>query len=534
MIVVIAPRVCLPMKHRFMSSLRNLLSLAVPLVVCGCMEYLAANTAAAAPPNVLFIAVDDLNDWVGCLGGHPQAQTPNIDRLAKRGVLFTHAHCTAPLCNPSRAAVFSGRQPFETGVFANDETNIRTVRPDLVLIPEHFRRAGFRTFGTGKLLHQTSRGLFDEDFFPDLRWSPFDAKQMDYTADELPTKGTDQPRHVTQLHHQSIVLPLNRMPSDRAPGTRGGESFDWGPLTVDDADMGDGQIAAWAADRLRRSHEQPFFIGVGFYRPHIPLFAPQKYFDLYAGAKLKLPPVKDDDLDDLSPTARQRALEAETAGSHATVVKFDQWEAAVKAYLACVSFIDAQVGKLLDALDKGPSASNTVIVFWGDHGWHLGEKQHWGKWTGWQRATHVPLIVVPPRKGANDGYQIGATCGEPVSLIDIYPTLIDVCGLPTRDGLSGQSLAPLMRQPQQSTGRAVFSTFDRGNYSVMTARWHYIRYADGSEELYDLPADPNEWFNLGQAAEHVALRRELAEHLPALANADVPMQKKPGTKKSKK
>src|SRR5205823_10920595 len=146
--------------------------------------------AAGAPakPNVLFIAIDDLNDWVGCLGGHPQVKTPHIDRLAKRGILFTNAHCAAPLCNPSRAAVFSGKHPFETGVFANDETNIRTIRPDLVLIPQLLKNAGYRTFGTGKLLHQTSRGLFDEDFFPDLRWGPFDPKQVEYTADEQPSK----------------------------------------------------------------------------------------------------------------------------------------------------------------------------------------------------------------------------------------------------------------------------------------------------------------------------------------------------------
>src|SRR3954467_15196983 len=253
------------------------LTLLVALVVPGL-------ATAADRPNILLIAIDDLNDWVGCLKGHPQAKTPNIDRLARRGVLLAHAQCAAPLCNPSRAAVFSGRQPFETGVFANDESNIRTKRPDLVLIPQHFKNAGYRTFGTGKLLHQTSRGLFDEEFFPDLRWGPLDAKQVEYTEDELPSKGTTNPRHVTQFHGQPIVLPLNRMPSDRAPQSRSGESFDWGPFEADDSDMGDGQIAVWAAERLARSHDKPFFIGVGFYRPHIPLFAPQKYFDLFANA----------------------------------------------------------------------------------------------------------------------------------------------------------------------------------------------------------------------------------------------------------
>src|SRR5206468_630970 len=158
----------------------------------------------------------------------------NLDRLAKRGVLFTRAYCAAPLCNPSRAAVFSGKQPFETGVFANDESNIRKIRPDLVLIPQHFKAAGYRTFGTGKLLHQTATGLFDEDFFPDLRWSPFTAARVKYSDAELPSKGSTNPRHVTELKGKTIVLPLNRMPSDRAPDSRDGESFDWGPLDVND------------------------------------------------------------------------------------------------------------------------------------------------------------------------------------------------------------------------------------------------------------------------------------------------------------
>src|SRR5438046_444922 len=189
-------------------------------LLCGALLLLTAPLNAADPqakPNVLFIAIDDLNDWLGCLGGHPQAKTPHIDRLAKRGILFTHAHCAAPLCNPSRAAIFSGKHPYETGVFANDEKNIRQVRPDLVLIPEHFRRAGYRTFGTGKLLHQKSTGLFDEDFFPEQRWSPFLPRQVDYTPDEFPSKATANPQHRTEIKGKPVVLPLNRMPSDRAP-----------------------------------------------------------------------------------------------------------------------------------------------------------------------------------------------------------------------------------------------------------------------------------------------------------------------------
>ncbi len=473
---------------------------------CGAVQ------AETPRPNVLFIAVDDLNDWIGCLGGHPQVKTPNIDRLAKRGVVFSNAHCAAPLCNPSRAAVFSGRQPLDTGVFANDESNIRKIRPDLVLIPQHFKAAGYRTIGTGKLLHGSSKGLFDEEFYPEQRWSPFDPKQVSYTDAEMPSKGTADPRHVTRLKGKEIILPLNRMPSDRAPDSAAGESFDWGALDVDDAEMGDGQIAAWAVDKLRSKHEKPSFIAVGFYRPHIPLFAPKKYFDLYAGIDIKLPEVKADDLHDLSSTARERALAADTAGAHATVLQHGQWPAAVSAYLACVSFIDAQVGKLLDALDASPNAANTIVVLWGDHGWHLGEKQHWGKWSGWERATHVPLIIAPPQDMAE--FARGNACTEPVSLLDIYPTLNELTGLSTLVGLTGQSLVALLKHPSQSTERVVLTTFDKENYSATGSHWHYIRYADGSEELYDRINDPNEWENLAAHADYAAQKATLAKALP--------------------
>ncbi|MFZ5829409.1 MAG: sulfatase [Planctomycetota bacterium] len=503
---------------------------AIPLLAVLLAPLVAIHAAAAAEnsnPNVLFIAVDDLNDWVGFLGGHPQAKTPNIDRLARRGVSFTHAHCAAPLCNPSRAAVFSGKHPFETGVLGNDSGSIRKVRPDLVLIPQHFAQNGYRTFGTGKLLHQKGTGLFDEEFFPEQRWSPFDARQVDYTTEELPSKATDNPRHVTELKGNTVILPLNRMPSDRGVGSPGGESFDWGPLEVDDVEMGDGQIAIWSAERLQRAHAQPFFLAAGFYRPHIPLFAPKQYFDLYAGIDIQLPPVKDDDLEDLSATGRRWALEAVTAGAHQTVVRHGQWKAAVKGYLACVSFIDAQIGRMLDALDAGPSADNTAIVLWSDHGWHLGEKQHWGKWTGWQRSTRVPLLVVPPRNAPPESYAIGTTCNTPVSLLDLYPTLIELCGLPAREGLSGRSLVPAMKNPRQTTHRVVITTFDAGNYSATGERWHYIRYADGSEELYDTQSDPHEWTNLAGKTGHA----ETLAEMRALVPQEMPLS--PAAKKAK-
>jgi arylsulfatase A-like enzyme len=484
------------------------------------------HAAESARPNVLFIAIDDLNDWVGFLGGHPQVKTPNMDRLAARSLVLANAHCAAPLCNPSRAAVFSGRQPWETGVLGNDDGDIRKKQPQLTLLPKHFEQASYRTFGTGKLLHQKGAGLFQEEFYPEQRWSPFAPKAVDYTPEELLSKGTDNPRHVTTLKGREVVLPLNRLPSDRAPKSPGGESFDWGPLAVDDDDMGDGKIARWAAARLRAKHEQPFFLAVGFYRPHIPLFAPQKYFDLYNGLEIKLPQVMENDLDDLSPAGKKWALEAVTAGAHATVLRSGrrtadagsvghgnrQWRDAVTAYLACVSFVDAQIGLMLDALEQSPHANNTLVILWGDHGWHLGEKQHWGKWTGWQRATRVPLLIAPPK--LSSAFAIPARTAEPVSLLDLYPTLIELCGLPPREGLSGTSLVPLLRDPKQQTGRAIISTFDSGNHAIITSRWRYIRYADGSEELYDTHNDPHEWHNLADNPEHRSTIQQLSRRIP--------------------
>lgn len=470
--------------------------------------------AAVTKPNVLFIAVDDLNDWVGFLQGHPQTRTPNMDRLAARGVVFANANCASPLCAPSRAAVFSGREPFRSGVYGNSD-DVRRIAPGLVLLPDHLKRQGYRTLGTGKLLHQKRPDLFEEGFFPEQRWSPFDADKVNYTPEELTSKATADPRHVTELADgRKVTLPLNRMPSDRRPNDPAGESFDWGPVDVKDSDMGDGQIADWAAQALRKPSKEPFFLGVGFYRPHIPLFAPAAYFKPFPVESITLPPYRRDDLDDLPSAGRRIALDAVTAGAHASVVRHAQWPAAVAAYLACIHFVDAQIGKLLDALDAGPHADNTLIILFGDHGWHLGEKDHWGKLTGWERSVRVPLAIVPARRDRAK-FASGKTTNEPVTLVDLYPTITDYCGLTSpQSGLDGRSLVPLLRSPEAKTDRTVVSTVDTVHYSVRDVRWRYLRYQDGTEELYDLANDPNEWRNLARQPEHAAVVSRLAAALP--------------------
>lgn len=459
---------------------------------------------AADRPNVLFIAVDDLNDWIGCLKGHPQALTPNIDELAARGVLFTNAHCAAPACNPSRAAIFSGLMPDKTGVWSNSSGSLSKRYPQAHLLSTAFGEAGYRTFGTGKLLHSGGgKTSFDDYFSTEQRWSPLQRNDVKYTKKELPTKGTSNPRHVTKDRQgHEVILPLNRMPSDRRPNGNDGESFDWGPFDVPDTDFGDTKITNWAIGKVKAGFDKPFFLGVGYYRPHIPLWAPQRFFDRFEKTPAKLPEVMKDDLHDLSKIAKQWAIEPVTAGSHATVVKYNQWQAAVEAYLACTTYVDYEIGRMLKTLDDSMYADSTWIVLWTDHGWHLGEKQHWGKWTGWERSTKVPLIVVPPRKLANQFAKPGSRCAQPVGLIDLYPTLAEACQLKPKYKLDGQSLIPLLRNPNQQTGRTLVTMFDQGNVSLRTERWRFIRYKEGAEELYDLQNDPHEWTNLIESSKH--------------------------------
>lgn len=494
------------------------------------------NQPAASPetnsddrPNVLLIAVDDLNDWVGCLAGHPQAHTPNIDRLAERGILFTNAHCGSPACNPSRAIVFSGKMPWKTGVWNNGSKKLFQQHPNMPVIPSVFREANYATLGTGKLMHskgKANRIMFDQFFNPEQRWSPFTREQVRYSDDELASKSTDNPRHVIRIDgRKPIVLPRNRMPSDRNPRKLEGESFDWGPIDVPDSMMGDTQITDWAIERIENGFNgKPFFVGIGYYRPHIPLFAPARFFRRFDGLEVQLPPFAKNDLDDLSDVAKRWAIEPVTAGAHATVTKHQQWKEAVKAYLACTTYVDHEVGRLLDALDSGQFGDNTVIVLWSDHGWHLGEKQHWGKWTGWERSTRVPLIVVPPKTAAGKFSKGGSRCGRPVSLVDLFPTLTELCGVATPDGLDGQSLVPLILDPSRATNRKVITVFDAGNVTLRSDSWRYIRYANGSEELYDMKNDPNEWSNLAndpnQASVIESFRRSLPEESLAVSPHD--------------
>ncbi len=433
--------------------------------------------------NVLFIAIDDLNDWIGCLGGHPDVRTPNFDRLAGRGMLFTNAHCAAPLCNPSRAAIMTGVRPSTSGVYDNRQPfRQSSVTRDAVTLPQHFMAHGYRAGGGGKIYHGG---------FPDPpSWHEY-----------FPSQNRNKPPD---------PMPPNR-PLNGIPNTA---HFDWGPVKVKDGEMGDMQVADWAAGELARKQDKPFFLACGIFRPHLPWYVPEKYFDLYPLDAITLPNVKQDDLDDVPPMGRKFA---KPDGDHKKVIEHNQWRKAVQGYLASISFADAALGKVLDAFDASPHRDNTTIMLWSDHGWHLGEKLHWRKFALWEEATRNVFMIVSP--GLT---KPGTRCRRPVDMMDIYPTLIDICGLSPRNGLEGVSLVPWLKRPEAPKERPALTTYLRGNHSVRTERWRYIRYSDGTEELYDHDNDEMEWTNLAGRPEHKELKQNLARWLPKVNAPDSP------------
>ncbi len=458
-------------------------------------------------PNVLFIAVDDMADWAAYLNGHPDAITPNMDRLASQGIYFTNAHCVSPICGPSRAAILTGMRPETTGVYTNKGTYIDYV-PDAVSLPRYFRDNNYHVMGAGKINHALGMVVEDnwDEYGPDcgVVGSPF-------THEELLAEGMDPTRVISRLN---CTLPMNGGLSLIDRPTMTWNTFDWGPLDVDDLDMPDGEIAQWAVDQLAKDQEKPFFLAVGFYKPHQPFFVPRKYFDMYDVDKISLPLTLEGDLDDVPQPGIDFAHAAWSAGTHKTVVEHDQWHEGVLAYLATITFADAQVGKVLEALDKSQYADNTWIILWSDHGWSLGQKEHWGKHEPWQASVKVPFIIVPPKNHKGREFRRGSPCPAPVSLLDIYPTLIDICGLPPREVLQGQSLLPLVFSPDAEWNDAVVTSVGRGSHSVFTKQWRYIHYFDGSEELYNLKKDPEEWKNLAGDPEFSETKKKLSAHIP--------------------
>ncbi|MEM8671432.1 MAG: sulfatase-like hydrolase/transferase [Planctomycetota bacterium] len=443
--------------------------------------------AIADRPNVLFISMDDLNDWIGCMGGHPQAITPNLDRLANSGVLFTNAHCPAPACNPSRGAILSGLSPHVSGLYDNRQ-KMRERMPDAVLMPKYFSEHGYWSAGSGKILHY---------FIDAPSWDEY-----------FPPKETEDP------------FPRTYYPKNRPVNLpRGGPwqyvETDWAALDVTDQEFGgDWLVSKWVGEQLAKSHEKPFFLACGIYRPHEPWFVPKKYFEPFPLDEIQLPPgYLEDDLDDLPPAGKKRGPNR----YFPHIREQGQWKQGIQGYLASIYFADSMLGRVLDALENGPNRDNTIVVLWSDHGWHLGEKQHWQKFTGWRVCTRVPLMMRVPSgtEGLPTGTTAGTVCDAPVNLLSLFPTLTDLAGLPADETHSGPSLLPLLSDSSADWPHVSITYLGRpGNFGLSGKRFRYIAYDNGDEEFYDIANDRYEWKNLASDPAFSEQKAELKAQAP--------------------
>ncbi len=449
--------------------------------------------SAADRPNVLFIAVDDLNDWVGVFGGHPLAQTPNLDRFAEEGaIVFQNTHCPGPICGPSRSAILSGFMPSTTGVYGNSTNMLGSEHVQkYATLPEYFSRNGYNTLSRGKIshAHYTMNGSDRGQWMYD-HWEPNSG------SNQL-IKGS-----LTSLDQNLI----NGQPGPPSDFTRGnGSPFSWGVVGAKTEETSDYQTALWAAQQLQAEHEKPFFLAVGLSKPHLPFYSPQEFWDLYPEGGDYAPEIREDDLDDILNAGGKPSAQA--TPDYLWLKQNGLINECARAYLACLSYADRCLGVVFDGLKKSPHADNTIVVFWGDHGWHLGEKLRYRKGYLWSESTRAPMMVRLPEMTSRQD------CERPVNLIDFYPTLIELCGVPEKPELDGRSFVPLLKDPTQEWEPTV-TVAGNGNASVHDERWNYIRRADGSEQLYDLEADPMEWTNLASNPEHADVKARLGKSYP--------------------
>lgn len=446
-------------------------------------EAQAQSAPAGQRPNVLFVVFDDLNDWTGPTKGHPQAHTPTLDALAANGTSFASAHIQAPLCNSSRSSFLSGLRPSTTGIYAL-QPSLRTALGndpalrDHVTLPGLFTANGYQTISVGKIYHVLEPEYRDREF-------------------------------QTWIAGARTERPASRI----ASGDEGGTVVDWGVHPERDEDVGDYQTADLAIEQLKGvSRDRPFFLAVGFSLPHVPLYVPQRWFDRIPADQVALPPIKHGDRADTPPFSwflHWKLPEPRLAWyeQHGELENF------VRAYLASTTFADAQLGRLLAALRETGHDQNTIVVVFGDHGYHLGEQEISGKNTLWERSTRVPLVIAGPGVPHRE-------VADAVEILDLYPTLAELARLPAPAGVFGVSLVPQLRGEPRT--RPAITTSNRGNHAVRTKDWRYIRYADGSQELYDHRVDRNEWNNLASDAKYAPVIAELSAWLPKDERAPVP------------
>lgn len=459
-----------------------------------CLPGLNQLMAADSPPNVLFLAVDDMNDWIGCLETTPAAITPNIDRLAARGVNFTNAHTAGVFCAPSRAAIFSGQYASTTGCYMTP--NYFVEHPEIEALQMSFSKAGYTTLGAGKLFHHPE-GAIDQ-----RGWTEFFLRNSVQRSNGWPMDSWSKETPVPQPFPNSVY--------NKGQKFKAGLFLEWGAISDDkEEEIADTIRANWAVDQLKKKHDKPFFLACGLYSPHFPNYCPQKYFDMYDPASIKMPLMKKDDLEDLPPKIRKQR-ENRKRLHHDKLVEMGAISDAIHGYLACISYADAMLGRVLDALEASPYADNTIVVLWSDHGYHHGEKGQWGKHTLWERTSNVPFIWAGP------GIAEGAKTDVTVSLIDMYPTFVDMCELTKpHQQLEGESLAATLSDPSTAKDRTVFLPYMKpGEYAVFNREWRYIRYGEDGEELYNVAKDPNEWTNLATDEKYTSVKKKLSKSAP--------------------
>ena len=436
-------------------------------------------------PNVLMISIDDLNDWLGCMDGHPNAKTPNIDRLAAEGVLFNNAHCQAPICGPSRASFMTGLRPSSTGIYGMiDDNKIKQDNPateGITFLPEYFKNNGYHTMGIGKIFHHHAPDeLFDESGGRHPGFGPKPEER--FVWDGIGTSDTKE---------------------------YGRTSTDWGAYPSVDSLMPDYQSAQWTIERLNRDYDKPFFLAVGFLRPHVPWYVPQKWFDLHPLENIETPPYLKSDLDDL-PAITREIDDLPMMPTTQWAIENGEWPKIVQAYLACVSFVDFYVGEILNALENSEYAENTIIVLWSDHGYRLGEKGTFAKHCLWEEGTKAPLIFAGP------GIEKGKNINSPAEMLSVYPTLLELCNLEPYPENEGVSLGPLLKGETETVQDFALTTYGWGNHGIRTKNYRYIRYKDESEEFYDHRTDPNEWHNLLQKNDVADEIEKLKKFLPKM------------------
>jgi iduronate 2-sulfatase len=444
-------------------------TLFIGFLLAFCANGVRTQAGAAEPKrlNVLLIAADDLNCDLGCYG-HPLVKSPHVDRLAARGVRFARAYCQYALCNPTRTSLLSGRRPEVTNIMDNDTPPRTFLGPDVVFLPEYFGKHGYFTARVGKIAHVPFEGA--------VRWD---------VAENA--AGRNRAARQGAIHMEGS----------------GGAKVGWLATDNQDEDEPDGRTARRIVELLEQHKDQPFFIAAGFHKPHEPLVAPKKYFSLYDPAKIVLPDEPANDRGDIPPLSLLR-------NRPDPVTNPDEQRRLMAAYYATVSFMDAQVGVLVDALDRLNLTDNTVVVLFGDHGWHLGEHLGlWRKTSLFEEATHAPLIIAAPGAQGN-----GKTSPRTVEFLSIYPTLVELCGLPADGGLQGTSLVPLLADPTAKWKQPAVTVLRwKGQLgkSVRTQRWRYSEWEQGraGSELYDHHNDPHEYTNLAHDPQHAKIVKRM-------------------------